>query len=155
VNEGTGSMLPVLFFGGLLGAALPVSPLWYLMPPLFIAFLAVLVAGRKAEGHEFLVLCIGELLVAAAGTGFFWSVLPLQCLLLGVMFSEQHLLATARDLLWYGVFTVGACASLALVLVTRNVLASGFIAVGLFLAVHLALAVGEHEQRKVLSGGAP
>jgi hypothetical protein len=149
------SLLPVLLFGGILGAVLPASPLWFLVPPLFIAFLAVLVFGRRRGDHEFPALCIGELLVALAGAGLPWSALPIQCLLVGVILAELGLLGSLRDLLQFGAYAGLACASLALVLLPRNLLVSGLVAAGLFLVLYLGLAVGEHEERRALSGGAP
>ena len=149
------SLLPVLLFGSILAAALPASPLWFLVPPLFIAFLAVLVFGRRVGEHEFLVLCIGELLVAVAGIGLPWSALPLQCLLVGVILAELDLLVSPRDLLLFGVFTLAACAALALLFFTRNLLVAGLVAAGLFLSLFLGLTVREHEQQRALSGGAP
>jgi hypothetical protein len=145
----------VLIFGGLLGAALPASPLWYLIPPLFIVFLAVMAAGRRVGDRGFLVLATGELLVAAAGTGLPWIVLPLQCLLVGVVLAELRLFTCPGDILRFGVFTLGAGACLALLLLTRNVLLSGCITVGLFFCIYVGLTVTEHEHRRVLAGSHP
>ncbi|MGA2933744.1 MAG: hypothetical protein ABSD81_01145 [Methanomicrobiales archaeon] len=153
MNQGTLHLLLVLLFGGLLGAALPVSPLWYLIPPLFIAFLAVMVAGRRVGDPEFLVLCIGELLVVVSGTGLSLSILPLQCLLIGVILAELHLLAGRKDVAWFGVYTLGASASLALILGIRNVLVSGIITGVFLLCIFFGLTVREHEQQRVLAGG--
>lgn len=153
MNQGTLQLLLVLLFGGLLGAALPFSPLWYLTPPLFIAFLAMMVAGRRVRDHEFLVLCTGELLVVVSGAGLLWSVLPIQCLLTGVILAEAQLLPGGKDVAWFGVYTLGASASLALILGVRNVLISGIIAGGFLLCIFLGLKVREHEQQRVLAGG--
>jgi hypothetical protein len=155
VKESTLPLALVLLFGVLVAAALPVSPLWYLIPPLFAAFLAVLAAGRRAGDPGFLALCTGELLVATAGAGVPGIVLPLQCLLVGIVLAELHLLGGTGDLSWFGAYTLAACACLALVLFLHNILVSGLIAVGIFACIYLGLTVGEHEQRRVLSGGLP
>lgn len=147
------TLLLTLLFGGLLGAALPASPLWFAIPPLLVAFLAVMVAGRSDRG--FLLLCTGELLVAASGAGIPWSILPLQCLLVAVILAEPGLFTTGGDLLWFGVYSLAACGALGLVILARNILLSTVIAVVLFSCVYLGLALGEHEQQRALSGGSP
>ena len=144
-----------LLFGVLLGAALPASPLWFAIPPLFVAFIALLAAGERIRDREFLVLCTGELLVAAAGTGLPWSVLPLQCVLVAVILAELGLFSTVRDLLWFGAYSLLACGALALVLLTGNVLLAGLIAAVIFGSIYLGFRVGEHEQERILAGGSP
>jgi hypothetical protein len=155
MNGGTLQLVLVLLFGGLLGAALPVSPIWYLIPLLIVAFLAMMAAGKKVREREFLVLSLGELLVAAAGTGVPWSVLPLQVLLAGIFLAELQLLPSRSDAAWFGVFILGAAASFALILGTRNILLSCVVAGGVLLCILLGLKVREHEQLRVLAGGSP
>ena len=144
-----------LLFGVLLGAALPATPLWFAIPPLFVAFIALAAAGERVRDHGFLVLCTGELLVAAAGTGLPWSVLPLQCVLVAVILAELGLFSTVQDLLWFAAYALTACGAFALVLLTGNVLLSGLIALVFFGCMYLGIRVGEHEQERVLAGVSP